>query len=329
VSAPNQWRVTPSSRLQKSRTSSWLAAFSALLVATALSLKAGAAEPTEPTVEAREAYAEGARAYDAHDYASAAARFARADALAPHLIALKLALISATRADDAVLAMTLVRRAETRELDDETRSLADEAQQRFSHSVAVVRVLCRTGECYARVAGRAVRDGELTVVMPGDVTVEFGQGPDTEAVQVKVAPEQTVSVQEPIKRLSTLPALRTEVLLAKPLLPAASRATPPADVQDASLSRGLFWGGVALTGALGAATAVSGIDALSKREHFEENRNVETRASAQSAVERTNWLLGTALVSGAVTAVVGLFFMDERHSGSSTPRAPTASLLVF
>lgn len=297
---------------------SWRVAFSALLVATALSPKAVAAEPT---VQARESYAEGARAYDAQDYASAAARFAHADELSPNLVALKLALISATRADNATLAMTLTRRAQARELDDETRSLVDDAQQRFSQSVALVRIRCRIEECHARVAGRDVQDGEVTVVTPGEVTVEFGQGANVEALLVEVAPEQTVDVLEPAKPLITPPLLRTGVPVAKPHQFRVFRPMP-APVQHQNLPRGLFWGGVALTGALGAATAISGIDTLSKRERFEENRNVETRASAQSAVERTNWLLGAALVSGAVTAVVGIFFTD-------TPRAQTASVPVF
>jgi hypothetical protein len=281
-------------------------------------LKAGAAEPI---VQARESYAEGARAYDAQDYASAAARFAHADELSPNLIALKLALISATRADNATLAMTLVRRAQARQLDDETRSLVDDAQQRFSQSVALVRVRCRIEECHARVAGRGARDGELTVVMPGEVTVEFGQGANVQALLAEVAPGQTVEVLEPTKPLITPPLLRTEVPVAKPQQPPVLRPTPAA-VQRSSLPGGLFWGGVALTGALGAATAISGIDTLSKRGHFEENRNVETRASAQSAVERTNWLLGGALVSGVVTAVVGVFFTD-------TSRARPASVPDF
>jgi hypothetical protein len=293
-------------------------AVSALLVATAVSLKAVAAEPS---LQARESYAEGARAYDAQDYASAAARFARADELSPNLIALKLALISATRADDAVLAMTLVQRAQARQLDDETRALVGDARQRFSQRVALVRVRCRTEECQARVAGRSMRHGELAVVSPGDVTVEFGQGANAHTQSVEVAPEQTVDVLEPVVSVVMPPLLRTDVPVAKAQQLPVLRATPAA-AQPPSLPRGFFWGGVALTGALGAATAFSGIDTLSKRKQFENDRNVETRASAQSAVERTNWLLGSALVSGVVTAVVGVFFTD-------TARARTASVPVF
>lgn len=318
MSASNQGRVARIWWLQESRTSSWRVAFSALLVASVVSLNAVAAEPT---LQARESYAEGARAYDAQDYASAAARFADADELSPNLIALKLALISATRSDNATLAMTLVRRAQGRQLDDETRNLVGDAQQRFSHRVALVRVHCRTEACHARVAGRSTRDGELTVVLPGEVRVEFGRGANIQARLVEVAPEQTVDVLEPANPLMTPPLLRTEVPLAKPQQLPVFRATPAA-VRPVSLPRGFFWGGVALTGALGAATAFSGIDALSKRERFEKNRNVETRASAQSAVERTNWLLGGALVSGAITAVVGVFFTD-------TARPRTASVPVF
>lgn len=297
-------------------------AVSALLVATAVSLKAVAAEPT---LQARESYAEGARAYDDQDYARAAARFAHADELSPNLVALKLALISATRADDATLAMTLVRRAQARQLDDETRNLVADARQRFSQRVALVRIRCRTEECHARVAGRTVRHGELAVVSPGDVTVEFGQGANVQTQSVEVAPEQTVEVLEPLIPLMAPPLLRTEVPVAKPQQLPVLRATP-APVPPPSLPRGFLWGGVALTGALGAATAFSGIDTLSKREHFEKNRNVETRASAQSAVERTNWLLGSALVSGALTAVVGVFFTDAAPAPAP---ARAASVSVF
>lgn len=296
-----------------------------MVVASAVSLNAGAAEPT---VEARESYAAGARAYDAQDYASAAARFARADELSPNVIALKLALISATRADDAVLAMTLVRRAQARPVDDETRSLADNAQQRFSRSVALVRIRCRTVECQALVAGRAVGDGELTVVAPGVVAVEFVQGAHLEVVHVEVAAEQTVEVAEPVPPVLTPPVSRTEVPGEKPR-PRPVFQAKPADAKDSGLPRAAFWTGVALTGAMGAATAVSGIDTLSKRDQFEENRSVGPRDSAQAAVERTNWLLGAALVSGAVTAVVGVFFTDFGDPRSSTSGAPTTAVLVF
>jgi hypothetical protein len=301
------------------------AGFCALLIASAVSLNAAAAEPT---VEAREAYAEGARSYDTRDYANAARWFARADELSPNLTALKLALISATRADDAVLTMALVRRAQVRQLDDETRSLTDRAQERFSQNVALVRVRCRTVKCHARIAGHVVGDGELAVVTPGVVAVEFVQGARVEAVRVEVAAEQTADVAEPVDPVVTPPASRAEQLGAKPQRLLVSQPTPAA-AQHSRLPRAVFWGGVALTGALGAATAISGIDARSKRERFEGNRSVEPRDSAQRAVERTNWLLGTALVSGAVTAVVGVFFSDFGDSRSSTSRATTTSVLVF
>src|ERR1700689_3145354 len=76
---------------------------------------ANAAADDDPAVaQARDAYARGAAAYDAQEYAKAAVELARADQLAPNMTALELALQASDRAHDAPLAMELADRVDTR-----------------------------------------------------------------------------------------------------------------------------------------------------------------------------------------------------------------------
>jgi hypothetical protein len=84
------------------------------------------------------------------------------------------------------------------------------------------------------------------------------------------------------------------------------------------LSPWVIVGGGVLVTAGAAATAVSGIDTLQKRNAFfatKTQANLEAGFAAQS---RTNVLVGVTLGAAALTALVALFFVDWKGEPASS-----------
>jgi hypothetical protein len=254
------------------------------------------------------------------EYATAAQQFARADELSPNLVALRLALIAATRADDAVLAMTLVMRARERERDAEVDQLIETAQTRFGERIGLIQVACDAPACQMRIGERSAGKGALVVVEPGEVEVQFGHGASLETLRVSVAPGQTVEVTDKPRRAA---APIQKPAAPRPLrpIPAAALRAQPVEHERFTLPQTVFWGGVILSAVLGGTTAVSALDTQSKRESFEQDRTTGTRDPAMAAMRRTNWLLASTILSGAVTSVVGIFFTEFNASKSARARA--------
>ena len=289
-----------------------------LCIGLLLSRAARADEAT--ATEARAAYDAAAAAYNADDFRVAATHFARADELVPNPTVLKLALAAAVRAEDPVLSMNLQRRSERRGTTDrDLLELERVARARFESQVGFVEVRCRPGHaCQARLAEQRLEPGLAVAVAPGKVELTFGVGNSQSLISVEVVAARTLEVLEPAE-----PAPAPKLTTALRPAPQRFHSTVP-DSASLELPRGVFWGGVVLSGALTAVTVASGVDAAHAHDQFLDDRNEATRSHGQAAAERTNVLLGATLGTALITGAIGLFF-TRWHSPSPSSSSSSAS----
>lgn len=296
------------------------------------------AEDVRPLAAA--AYARGARAYNLGQYATAARELAAADALAPNPVVLRTALRAATRADDAVLAMTLVERAEHRGETGAVATTARETRARFGGRVGMLTLACPAHEtCHAIVDGEPMSDDRW--VSPGSHSVEWESDGQIahETVQVAagerraVAPPAPSSAHEeppPVAPVGAEPPEKSST--DEPPLSAPSPSVESAQPSRPSrpLSPVFFWAGLGATAIVGGVTVVSAIDTANKHLAFEENQNASAD-SGRAAQVRTNVLVGVTAATALVTAAIGLVLVEWGHpSGAVGPssRAPS-TLLEF
>lgn len=169
----------------------------------------------DATSEAREAYDQGARAYDAKDYALATTSFARADEKVANGRALELAMASALLGGDATLGMDLVVRAERRSVDGTLASLAASLRKRFAGGVGSVSLVCAKGHsCSGSLEGRALTPGLPRHAAPGvhkveitsddgattNVVVTVERGADTLATEARANPPSALTPPPPPAR---------------------------------------------------------------------------------------------------------------------------------
>jgi hypothetical protein len=252
---------------------------------------------------ARDAYDRGAAAYDAGDYALATTHLSRADALVPSDVALELALKAAVRANDAVQAMELAQRAQSRS-SPSLRATREDTVTRMAPRVGRVVVQCSA--CTATIDGSPIMIGEprWALVGPRDVVVEHRKG-QRRPYPVKIDAGATAVVTATPTATATAPA------------PAAVLATPPPAIDtDRGVSTAWFWVPAGISVALGAATIGSAIDTRNKYDAFSANPSQERSDAGVSAQLRTNLLIGATSVSVLATAIVGLFLVRWSDQGS-------------
>lgn len=275
----------------------------ALLFALTLPVAASAADPPE-VVAARAAYDRGVALFEAKDWAGAARAFAEADATVRNDVALGAAIDAAIRADDPILGMELVERAEGR---PNVANLAD-ARAKFGRRVGAVRVTC--AGCSAKLDGAPLVIGARRIVAPGAHALVLEQDGKREGREVIVGPEQT-----------------SEIVWAPPVAPA-----PEAPPRAPGLSPTWFWIGAGATVALAGVTTWSALSVRADHADFEERgcSRVET-AGCRDLADRgargqvvTNVLLGASILSAATTTVLGVYLV--RWSVARTDGGAVASL---
>jgi hypothetical protein len=264
-------------------------------------LLAGAARAQDPTAgeAARTAYDNGTAAFKAGDFATAAREFARADALAPHPVALRWALTAATRAGDPVLGMTLVDRAGGRASDAELDQALDEARTAFAARVAGLTVRCPSTEpCQARVDESPVRPGERGWFLPGTHRVEVVAPRARTDRLVRLEPGASIEVVG-----DAPPPLGTPP-------PALPPPAPPETDDDGGISPAWFFVALGVTTGLGAATIWSGVDTLQKHDDYLAAPTQDAYDEGRAAQLRTNVLIGVTSATAVVTVLVGIFAVD-------------------
>ena len=303
-------------------------AFSLLLFVRLMMVPAWACAAGSNEEGARAAYDDAAAAYDAKDFAVAAADFALADELAPNPSVLNLALAAAVRADLAELAMSLVLKAEARDMSDSMLDLVRISRERFASRVGYLRVLCSPlRACTATVAGHALAIGAVGAYAPGALEVTFNGIGGVSSRSVNITAGQPIELSEPELPMPTLiPSAARQAAARSP-----APVSPSLVAGDSGLPREVFWGGVGLSAALVAATVASGLDTVHARQAFLDNRTEETRNHAQATVVRSNVLLTATLVSALGSTLIGLVYTRWQNGSDARARSrsPLSPVLVF
>jgi len=259
------------------------------------------ADPPTPTEDVHAVYERGRIAYDAGDYALAAAEFVRADDLVPNPRVLELALASASKTGDAVLGMRLVERADRRGLS----RLAHEGRALFEDRVGSVDLACPgASACRATLDGAPLPVGS-SFALVGEHAVVLDADGSIERFTVNIAPRHVTTVR---------PTRVLEVRVETPA-PPDGLARRPERATPRKVSPAWFWTGAGVTLLAAAGTTLSGLDTLRAHAAFEDDRrNEDLAAEGRRAELRTNVFLVTTLVLAAGTAVVGVLTMSSSRA---------------
>jgi hypothetical protein len=272
----------------------------AAVVGAALGLSS-AAHADDIKAQARDDYRAGAAAYARKDYAAAARLFARADERMPNGRVLLLALAAALSDADAVIAMTLVERAEGRALKGPAAELLRGVRQRFSRAAGKVRLVCPGSvTCRARIREREIGNGEAMWLTIGNYQAElWAEGHDPTRKLVEVEP-QAVAELTPSEEELIPTALAT---------PKAREPAAPAVAERHGLPPLLFWSSCAATAVGIGASVLFTVVANQKGKGAEFSPSPETMSDAEAArtTARLSWL-GTGVL--AATSVALGFYTD-------------------
>lgn len=296
----------------------------------------GLARADEPALSpdrlkaAEEEYDAGRRAYLAEQFESAALHFENAFRDAPRAQVLRNAIRSRQQAKQLARAATLAAVAKRRyAADAQTRDLADDVLREAGPKLHEVRVTCSL-PCSVGVDGRigTLEEGTTAVLYldPGKHELSFGfsRGKSVlRAFDARAGAKDDLAVDAPRETSPPPPQAGPAPSPVPPreAPPRASSGLPPA----------VFFVGVGLTLAAGAATAISGADTLASpgkdavREGcVGQGEDCELYKSGLAGELRTN--IGLGLTGGlvVVTTVVGLFLTD--WGGSSAQPAKTGGL---
>jgi hypothetical protein len=256
-------------------------------------LNASAADSPE-VIAARAAYNRGVAAFEAKDYATAARAFAEADATVKNDVALGAAIDAAMRADEPVLVMELVERAEERKLP------VGDARAKFGKRVGRVRVTCT---CTATLDGKDLPVGKARIVTLGHHALLLTSGSKTEARSLEVTGNEEIA-----------------------WAPAAD-APPTPKPTPSGISPVWFWTAAGVSAVLVGATTWSALSVRSDHATFSEAcKTPSARCDALSedglaAQRRTNILLASSIVAVGATAIIGAFAVRwsvDRESAVAT-----------
>ncbi|HRG96665.1 MAG TPA: tetratricopeptide repeat protein [Polyangiaceae bacterium] len=319
------------------RRATWVAASS--LAVALLAAPAARAEEPLPTPDrvraAEEEYDAGRRAFLADQFEAAATHFENAYRDAPRSQVLRNAIRSREKAGQLARAATLADLALRRyPADPQTRELADEVLASAKGKLYELRVRC-VPECGLTADGKVVSVGDARLfsvyLQPGphSLTFGFGEGRGVQrSIQARAGVSDELAVEPPPVVKAPPPASGVGE---------APRTGPPETAPRSSgLSPSVFYVGVGLSLAAGAATAISGVATLSspgkeavRQGCVGQGTECPLYQSGLAGETRTN--IGLGLTGGVVllTGVVGLFFTDwGRKTPASAARSglPTLTL---
>jgi hypothetical protein len=285
--------------------------------------------------KAAAAYDRGLRLFDAARYQEAARAFVEADQLVPNSEVLSSAMAAARKANEHLLVLEIAERALAREASDP--KLAGAARAALSEAeahLARVELGCEPAPCSLMIEGEQA-DGGRHYLLPGTHLFTATYAPPTERV------DQRASLEAGSLYRISLVARR-----APPVQGEASRApvrpVPNAAVQPQArlapetpgrkpLKPWQLYAAGGVTIVLGGITVWSGLDALSRVDHYKATRASGDRSSARESIRRTDWLLvGTALAAAVSTfAAVRLVDFGPDKPTVSVVAAPAGALLCW
>jgi len=298
---------------------------------------------------AARAFQEGQKAQLSGDFARAAELFELADELAPTPEAVRSAIRNHDAARHPARAATLALAAAERYPEDTaTSAMVDELLARVTPLLARLTIRCDQ-PCVLLIDGEALTVEAVAradaFVPPGSHAIEARfptEQRETHTLELAAGDARELELRAPaLPELEPAPpsperAPAVETLAERqPLPPAAPRAATAASDEDDGLPPWLFLTAGALTVTGAAASLISGLDALDKRDAYEAD---PTRGGYERGVEsesRTNALL-IATAGLAATSAVLFAFTDwsgddgaERASTTTLSLSPLAPNLVL
>ena len=290
-----------------------------VMVALAASSPSRADEPVvtpDRLRAAEEEYDAGRRAFLADQFEAAALHFENAFRDAPRSQVLRNAIRSRQKAKQLARAATLAELARRRyAADAQTRELAEEVLGEAATKLHEVRVTCST-ECLVSADGKMVSLEEAKLFSlylepgPHALSFSFSRGRVVPRnVEGKAGSREELEIEAPpIPKPGVKPSVPAEPEPPpKPVVVRHSDGLPPA----------IFFVGVGLTLAAGAATAISGVAAVSSpgKDAVREGcvgleEACELYKSGVAAEVRTNVGLGVTGGLAVLTSVVGIFLTD-------------------
>lgn len=268
-----------------------------ILAALLWSSAAVAADCPEET-RASATYEEGAKALAEGRYNDAARKFAQADRLCPHDIALGEAFRAVEMADNPILCMELVERAKQRNtLPVRRRQL----ERMCGTKVGKLIVRCPGTTCEASIDGRPTKLHEPVWVLTGDHIVDLRiDGGPVRPEPVTVRPGETLTV--PPERAMGPPVPRPG------LAPPATPTPEPGRVaEDRGIHPAAFYVGLGLTVVSSGLLIWSGVDTIALNDDFKATSDPNLLEDGMDAQLRTNALIGVTAGLGVATVVVALF----------------------
>lgn len=270
---------------------------------------------------ASEAYERGRRAAGEHDYLVAARSFAEADTLVPDATALESALQAVVLADDPVLGMNLVERAQ-RSPATAAMSVVSEARDAFRSRAGKVTAECGATPCTLEVDGVSVATLSTWLSLGEHAaTLRGGDRVLEQRLAIIAGASFVLRLPEP----SVVPLAPAAPLRAEP--ETAPQAAPDAGPHGSSVLPIAFWTGVGVTAALGiGAVASNAVVAASHDEFVSKCQSgspasldgcLELQNDGEAATTRTQILYGATATLAAATTVIGFVWLSSSHEPST------------
>jgi hypothetical protein len=292
----------------------------ALAAASALySGVARAAPSAADKSRAAAAYDAGVKHFDRAEYGAAARAFLKADSIVPSADAVENAIVAARKANDHLLVVQTARRAEAHAPDNP--KLAAEAREALAEAaphLARVQLGCDVAPCHLVLDGDPA-DAGSHYLLPGTHSVDAVAG--SARAHRNLALNAGATYRVVLHPAAPAAHATRPAPAAAPTQP-SRRATPP-DAPHRPLSPPVFYLGAAVTVGLAAATTWSGLDALAKKRDLPADYSPVQGDDVRSRMRRSDYLLGGAVLAGAITAWMGISLVDWGGGKASAALAPT------
>ena len=287
--------------------------------ALALLVSQGALAGDDRTAAAN-AFGRAQKAALAGEYAEAAELFELADSLAPAPEALRSAVAARRQAGQWATAAARAEQLKARYPEDaESKKLADEVLARARKSLGWVVVSCLSAPCQVEVdsepVGALAESRHVVYLKPGShaVVAVFGRRRSpAQSLQTTAGAEQNLDfVPPPVATKKAKPTVAAKE--------GSADVTADAAATTDGLSPWVFGTAVGVTVVLAGVTTWSGLDTLSERDSYDQNRTQDGYEHGQTLERRTNVLLAATGVSAAATVVLG--FLTDFSGGAQSSGA--------
>lgn len=285
------------------------------LVALAIALARPAlGDAPDARSRAAAAYDEGVAHFDHAEYEKAAHAFLHADDLLPSDDALGNAITAAKRANDHLLVVRAAERAIARQQGSALAAHARQALAEAATHLAKVELGCEPGPCTITFDGDPNVPGSH-YVLPGTHRVLATHGQARAEQAFSLEPDSTYRV---VLHPVAPGKARHAAEITRQGEPRRDRAA-----DGKPLSPAVFYIGVGTTVVLAGVTTWSGLDALSSKHALPHTPTTGQVDDVRSRARRTDILLGSAVVVGALTTWAGVSLVHWGGVGTSASLVPT------